>query len=204
MRFPEVEVNWYDGGIRPVMPKGWPAGKNMDDSGGAAIFYGTRDTLICGCYGVRPWLLSGRTPTSSKTQREVPAVTTTRNNREIVDDTATHVQDWVRACKESPENRVETASNFSEAGPFNEMVVMGVLAVRLQGLHKELEWDGANMQFTNIGDNDEISFIKSDNFTIEDGHPSFGTEVERLNAKAAAQEFIKHTYREGWSLPAMP
>ena len=44
--------------------------------------------------------------------------------------------DWVRACKESPENRVETASPFSEAGPFNEMVVMGVCAVRLQGLNK--------------------------------------------------------------------
>ena len=39
-----------------------------------------------------------------------------------------HEMDWVRACKESPENRVETASPFSEAGPFNEMVVMGVNA----------------------------------------------------------------------------
>ncbi len=41
---------------------------------------------------------------------------------------------------------------FSEAGPFNEMVVMGVLAVRLQALNKELEWDGPNMKFTNITD----------------------------------------------------
>ena len=40
-----------------------------------------------------------------------------------------HEQDWVRACKENPETRVPTASDFSEAGPFNEMVVMGVLAV---------------------------------------------------------------------------
>jgi len=71
VKFPEVEINWYDGGIRPVMPKGWPAGKNMDDQGGAAIFYGTKDTLICGCYGVNPWLLSGRKPESPKTQREV-------------------------------------------------------------------------------------------------------------------------------------
>ena len=30
------------------------------------------------------------------------------------------------------------------------MVVMGVLAVRLQGLNKELEWDGENMEFTNL------------------------------------------------------
>jgi len=110
----------------------------------------------------------------------------------------------VRACKENPANRVETASHFGDAGPFNEMVVMGVLAVRLQGLHKELLWDGANMQFTNIGDNDKISFIKSDNFQIVDGHPTFGADREEVNAKAFAQELIKHTYREGWSLPAMP
>ena len=50
--------------------------------------------------------------------------------------------DWVRACKESPSNRLMTKSDFSEAGPFNEMVVMGVLAVRLQNLNRELLWDG--------------------------------------------------------------
>ena len=193
VHFPEVEVNWYDGGIKPLMPKGWPAGKNMNDSGGAAIFYGTKDTLICGCYGVNPWLLSGKKPTSPKTQREIANAMG-----------GGHEMDWVRACKESPENRVPTASNFNEAGPFNEMVVMGVLAVRLQGLNKELDWDGANMKFTNIGNNDEISFVKSDNFKIVDGHPTFGKEDIKLNAKATAEELIKHTYRSGWSLPAMP
>ena len=193
VKFPEVEVNWYDGGIKPVMPKGWPAGKDMNDSGGAAIFYGTKDTLVCGCYGVNPWLLSGKKPNSPKTQREI---------QNAMD--GGHEMDWVRACKESPENRVPTASDFSEAGPFNEMVVMGVLAVRLQGLNKELNWDGANMKFTNIADNEELSFIKADNFEIKDGHPTFGKEYFKINAKATAEELIKHTYRSGWSLPAMP
>ena len=193
VKFPEVEVNWYDGGIKPVMPKGWPAGKNMNDSGGAAIFYGTKDTLICGCYGVNPWLLSGKKPVSPKTQREIEKAMG-----------GGHEMDWVRACKENPENRIPTASDFSEAGPFNEMVVMGVLAVRLQGLNKELDWDGANMKFTNIGNNEEISFIKSDNFKIVDGHPTFGKEDIKLNAKATAEELINHTYRDGWNLPAMP
>ena len=197
VRFPEVEVYWYDGGIRPMMPQGWPAGRNMDNSGGGAIFYGTRDVLICGCYGRQPWLLSGRTPNSPKTQREVPAAEGVRGD-------AVHTMDWVRACKENFENRQAPASDFAEAGPFNEMVVMGVLAVRLQGLHKELEWDGAKMEFTNIGDNEEITFIKSDDFRIVDGHPTFNAPSEKLNAKAAAKELIQHTYREGWSLPAMP
>ena len=64
--------------------------------------------------------------------------------------------DWVRACKESPESRVKSKSDFSEAGPFNEMVVMGVLAVRLQGLNKELEWNGEKMEFTNISDTETL------------------------------------------------
>ena len=187
---PEVEVNWYDGGLTPFRPEGVPAGKNLNDQGGAAIFHGTKDTLICGCYGVNPWLVSGKNPVSPKTQREV---------------TVSHEMDWVRACKESPENRVETASPFSEAGPFNEMVVMGVLGVRLQGLNQELNWDGENMKFTNIPSGATIRTIIEDGFKIVDGHPTFDkTMTEPVDANAFAEELIKHTYKNGWKLPEMP
>ncbi len=187
---PEVEVVWYDGGLQPDKPNGWPEGKDMNNQGGGVIFHGTKDTLVCGCYGRDPWLISGRTPNAPKFRRRIDV---------------SHEQDWVRACKESPENRVETASPFSEAGPFNEMVVMGVLAVRLQGLNKKLEWDGKNMQFTNIKDDETIRIIKEDNFSIHDGHPTFERiYTDPINAKAFASELIKHEYRDGWTLPEMP
>jgi len=190
MKLPEVEVNWYDGGLQPDKPDGWPDGKDMNNSGGGLIFYGTKDKLITGVYGKDPWLLSGRTPNSPKFRRRI--------------DT-THEQDWIRACKESAENRVETASPFSEAGPFNEMVVMGVLAVRLQNLNKELRWDGKNMKFTNINDNDKLKIVIKDNFKIHDGHPTFNKEwTDEFSAKDFASELIKHKYRDGWSLPDMP
>jgi hypothetical protein len=113
--------------------------------------------------------------------------------------------DWVRACKESPENRVPTKSDFSEAGPFNEMVVMGVLAVRLQGLNKELEWDGENMEFTNITDSDSMKICIEDHFSITDGHPTFDKKwTEPINAKQFAKEMVRHSYRDGWQLPEMP
>ena len=167
-----------------------PVGKRLNDAGGAAIFYGTKDTLICGCYGKDPWLLSGRKPNAPKIERRVEV---------------THEMDWVRACKENPESRMQTKSPFSEAGPFNEMVVMGVLAVRLQTLNRELEWDGANMQFTNISDEDKIEIIEKDGFSIKDGHPTFDKKMTPPQpAKAFAQELIKHTYQNGYSLPAMP
>lgn len=187
---PEVEVHWYDGGLKPEFPKGYPEGKNMNDAGGAVIFHGTKDTLICGCYGKDPWLLSGRVPNAPKVCRRVPV---------------SHEQDWIRACKESPANRVKTASDFSEAGPFNEMVVMGVLAIRLQELHKELAWDGPNMRFTNIKDNETLKILIKDDFKIVDGDPKFNKIwTDPINANQFATELIKHNYRTGWKLPDMP
>ena len=187
---PEVEVYWYDGGITPVRPAGMPEGRSLNDQGGGAIFYGTKDTLICGCYGVNPWLVSGRKPSAPKMNREI---------------TVSHEQDWIRACKEDAKNRVKTASDFSEAGPFNEMVVMGVLAVRLQGLNRELLWDGDNMRFKNIGSGDQIAIMIEDGFTIHNGHPTFNKRyTDPINAQQFAAEMIRHNYREGWELPAMP
>ncbi|MDR3251811.1 MAG: Gfo/Idh/MocA family oxidoreductase [Tannerella sp.] len=188
---PEVEVHWYDGGMMPDRPAGFPQGRQlMGDGGGLVIFHGTKDTLLCSCYGGKPWLLSGRVPTAPKVCRRV---------------TLSHELDWVRACKESPANRVKSASDFSEAGPFNEMVVMGVLAVRLQALKKVLDWDGENMKFTNIGADETIRTVIKDGFTINDGHPSFDkTYTPAVNAQEFAAELINHKYRDGWKLPAMP
>jgi hypothetical protein len=187
---PEVVVNWYDGGIRPEMPDGWPAGRNMNDAGGGVIFYGTKDILVAGCYGRNPWLLSGRVPNAPKFVRRVPT---------------NHYMDWVRACKENPNNRTETASAFHEAGPFNEMVVMGVLAVRLQALNKELHWDGQNMRFTNIGENETLRTVIRDGFKIEDGHPTFARDwTDPKNARQYAADLVNRPYRSGWKLPAMP
>jgi hypothetical protein len=113
--------------------------------------------------------------------------------------------DWVRACKESKENRQMTNSDFSEAGPFNEMVVMGVLAVRLQNLHKVLHWDGENMKFTNIGPDETLRIMIEDGFSVKDGHPTFNkTYTDPINALEFANEMIKHNYRAGWNLPNMP
>jgi hypothetical protein len=190
IKYPEVEVVWYDGGLQPTKPAGWPEGRDMNDDGGGVIFHGSKDILICGCYGKDPWLLSGRTPVVPKTERRVET---------------SHEMDWVRACKESPDSRIITKSDFSDAGPFNEMVVMGVMAVRLQGLNKTLNWDGDLMQFTNIADSETIKICIEDHFNITDGHPTFDRKyTDPINAKAFASEMVKHTYRQGWVLPEMP
>ena len=191
---PEVEIHWYDGGLLPDRPEGFPAGEDMMAMGGGiTIFHGTKDTLVCGCYGQKPRLLSGRVPNAPKVCRRVENAMG-----------GGHEQDWIAQCK-ACSNRVPCKSDFREAGPFNEMVVMGVLAVRLQTLNKELLWDGQNMKFTNITDDEVIRIIKKDDFKIVDGDPKFDKKwTDPVPAQQFAAELIKHNYRDGWKLVDMP
>lgn len=189
LALPEVKLTWFDGGLRPTLPEGMPVGKHFLDDG-CTIFYGTKDTMIVGSWGQNPYLLSGRTPV-------VPSMT-----RVI---TVSHQQDWIRACKENPKNRVSTTSDFTESGPLNEMIVMGVAAVRLQSLGQALKWDGENMKFTNIPADAKIRSVIKDNFNIKDGNPTFDrTYSDPVDANLFAQRLIKPVYRQGWNLPDMP
>ncbi len=197
LQLPEVDVYWYDGGLLPYRPDLLPEGVNlMADGLGGCIFVGSKDTLYCNCGGVGRRLLSGREPSVKPTLRRIPEAKGYKDGP--------HEQDWIRACKESPASRTPASSHFGVSGPFNEMVLLGVLAIRLQGLHKTLHWDGENMAFTNISEKDSIRVLKSDHFEIQDGRPSFNKSMVELNALEAAKEYIKHTYREGWSLPEIP
>ena len=191
LALPACELTWYDGGLVPNVPLNMPEGKKLDPSG-VCIFYGTKDTMVTGCYGKNPFLCSGRTPQVPERCRVIP-------------QEEYHQQDWIRACKEPYESRVATTSDFRDAGPLNEMVVMGVAAVRLQSLGYWLKWDGENMKFTNISKNDKIRSIVEDRFHIENGNPTFDRVYsDPVDANAYAERLIKPVYREGWKLPDMP
>jgi predicted dehydrogenase len=53
-----------------------------------------------------------------------------------------HIRDWIRACK----GGAASCSNFSLAGPYTEWLVLGAIAVRVEG---KLLWDAKNLRFTN-------------------------------------------------------
>jgi predicted dehydrogenase len=197
VNMPAVRVYWYDGGLLPNRSDLIPDGENlMSDGLGGCIFVGSKDTLICDCGGFRARLVSGRIPKVTPYLRRIPGATG------YVD--GPHEQDWIRACKETPENRVQPTSNFSYSGPFNEMVLLGVLAIRLQSLNRTLLWNAEKMEFSNISAGDELDIVTSNDFCVEDGHPTFNKQFAKSNALQSAAGYIKHTYREGWNLPAMP
>ena len=53
-----------------------------------------------------------------------------------------HYRDWIRACKGGE----PSCSNFKIAGPFAEWILLGTVALRVEG---KLEWDRARMRFNN-------------------------------------------------------
>ncbi len=189
LALPPCELTWYDGGLRPNLPFDIPEGKKFDGNG-VTVFYGTKDTMVVGTYGDRPFLVSGREPIVPELERVVKL---------------SHQQDWIRACKEDADDRVKSASDFSLSGPLNEMIVMGVAAVRLQELEQWLKWDGKNMRFTNIPKDAKLHVSNAIKFEIHDGHPSFSAADNNLvDANLYAERLIKPVYQNGYKLPDMP
>lgn len=127
-KMPAVKVTWYDGGLLPSRPGSLPDGIELGQGKNGIVFHGTKGKLVCGNYGENYRLL----PEDKFAKLVKPAKTVRRV-------TVKHEMDFVRACKESPESRILPASNFEYACPLNEMVVMGNLAVRMQGLKKKLK-----------------------------------------------------------------
>lgn len=202
VNMPEVNVFWYDGGLRPERPAELKDGMMMGDENGGIIFVGKKGKIMTGCYGMNATLLP--VENMANFQKPKPWLPRVPGGNGDIWSTNAHEQDWIRASKESKENRKEASSNFGFSGPFNEMVVMGVLAVRLQGLNRDLLWDGEQMKFTNISSNDEIKIVSVDEFEVVDGDPKFVRDYVKLNALSTANEWIKHTYHNGFTLPPMP
>ena len=190
VEMPPVKFTWYDGGLMPERPEGLPEGKTMGDGGGGAMFVGSKGTLICSTYALDPYIIGreNNPPQVDPIFRRVPDAME-----------GGHEMDWVRACKESKGNRTMPSSTFDYAGPLTEVVVMGNLAVRLQDLKRPLQWDGKNMQITNIDEKDEIRVVTSDQFEVVNGDPKFNTSYATINAREAAQNYIHPSYRKGWS-----
>jgi predicted dehydrogenase len=190
--FPELELTWYDGGLIPARPYNLPDDAPMKPGGGF-MFVGSEATLIAEAYGAN-WKVYKN---GEETKPE------TRVSLERIPDNplggGRHEMHFVDCCK----NGGTPASNFNYAGPFNEMVVMGNLAVRLQSLEKTLRWDSEKMQVTNIGTNETLRTAQllpySSNIVTKKVDDDSKKWVE-WNALEMCNKWIKHEYQNGWKL----
>ncbi len=188
---PEMTLHWYDGGWMPPRPDELMDRERMGDENGGCIFYGTRGKIMCGSFAQNPTLL----PTREMEHFKEPE----RTIRRIFNATeGGHEQEWIRSCKENRSNRLEATSHFGYAGSLSETVALSGLAVRLQSLDRKLNWDGPNLRFTNITEADTIRIATKNQFEIINGNPRVNNEYTTLPAKPMAEEWIRHTYRQGW------
>ena len=192
LALPELELIWYDGGLMPSRPYDLPNDAPMNPGGGF-MFIGSEATLIAESYGNK-WKVY-------KNGEEI--IPQTRVTLERIPDHpkggGRHEMNFVECCKTGG----KPASNFDYAGPFNEMVVMGNLAVRMQSLQKTLLWDSENMRITNIGANEKLRTAKLLPFSEDIVTRKVEREAKKWiewNALEMSKEWIKHEYHNGYSL----
>ena len=113
-----------------------------------SLFIGDKGMLTTGTYGEQTRLL----PLEKMRDYKFPPPLLTRSPG--------HYRDWIRACKGGE----PSCSNFNVAAPFVEWMLLGVIALRVEG---KLEYDATKMRFTN---------------------------------NSAANQYLKPTFRKGWSL----
>ena len=146
----------------------------MGDGGNGIIFEGSKGKMMAGTYGVNPQLL----PTNLTAKTKVPETIA-----RVKGGAEGHYAAWVEACiaGHGSKEHKNLSSHFDIAGPLTESVLMGNLAIRSYD-YKDTDkkgqttYPGRNIQLTWDGPNMKI------------------TNFEPAN------QFVKRTYRDGWSL----
>jgi predicted dehydrogenase len=128
---PPVKVFWYDSLKKQPDFPGVPEGELIGDKDiNGSLFIGEKGMVTTGCYGENTRLV----PKIENADYMMPPQVLTRSPG--------HYRDWIRACKGGE----PACSNFGVSGPFVQWMLLGVIAMRVEG---KLEWDAKNMRFTN-------------------------------------------------------
>ena len=127
-------MTWYDGGILPERPEIIEHGRQLGDNDGGVLIVGDRNTLMHGVYGREPRLI----PETTHLETQQPARTMARSPGIY--------QEWIDAIKDRSK---VTTSNFEYAGKLTETMLLGNIAVLRASEHQVMEYDAANMRFTN-------------------------------------------------------
>ena len=95
-----------------------------------SVFIGDKGIITTGTYGENTRLI----PVEKMKDYRFPPELLTRSPG--------HYRDWIRACKGGE----PSCSNFNVAAPFVEWMLLGVIALRVEG---KIEYDSAKMRITN-------------------------------------------------------
>jgi predicted dehydrogenase len=132
---PPVRITWYDGGLRPPWPEEMGPGRALPEHG--VLFIGDKGKLLTEGWGGQQRLLPyEKTACYQKPPRALPR-------------SKGHHRDWLDACKGGP----PASSNFPCGAKLTEIVLLGVLALRLG---KRTAWDAANLKVLGMPEADAL------------------------------------------------
>lgn len=132
---PAVKMFWYDGGLGPARPEGFPDDEPFPKR--SVLFVGDKGVMLCGGAGGKPRLLPDSRMDSY--QRPAPKIPRVK----------THHGNWLDGCK----GAVVPCSNFEYAARLTEITLLGLVAIRTG---KKLQWDAPNLKVTNAPEADVI------------------------------------------------
>jgi predicted dehydrogenase len=131
---PPVKLTWFDGRLLPPWPKDLEPGRRLEGNG--ALLIGDKGTIMHGSHGAGGVRIIPEVKMKAykRPEKTIPRVKGGQSG---------HEQDWIRACKDGK----PASSSFDYGGALTEMVLLGVLAMRIKDT--PLEWDPVNLKVTN-------------------------------------------------------
>jgi len=130
-----LKVTWYDGGLRPPVPDGWPEDENFPSRG--SYYVGEKGVLISPGLGGRPRLL----PESKHEGYTPPPKSIARSKG--------HHRDWIDACKGGP----PASSHFEYGARLTEILMLGILSLRTRS---RIHWDPVALKAKGLAAADPI------------------------------------------------
>jgi hypothetical protein len=161
-----------DGGIKPGRPEELAANEPFGPNG--VLFEGTKGKMMCDVYGANPRLLPLSRTNEAKVKQSVDRVPGGVDG---------HYWSFVEACI-AGYGKMKLSSPFEVAGPLTETLLIANLAIRGTDIQKPAA-DGK--RFTYPGRDIKLLWDK-ENLRV--------TNFDDVN------QFVKRTYRQGWSLGA--
>jgi predicted dehydrogenase len=140
---PPVKLTWWDGLI-PPRPDDLEPGRDLTGGGNGTLFVGDKGKIMCPGWAGTPRLI----PETKMREYQRPAKTLPR--------VGGIYRDWINACKEGK----KASSDFSYSGPFTEVILLGVVAMRTE---QKLYWDGPDMKATNYANAEQYVIPKYEN-----------------------------------------
>jgi predicted dehydrogenase len=141
---PELELNWYDGGIEPRRPPELADSATMGTGGEGVIYTGDDGKVMTAFMGENPRVMAKNgtmtMPFGTPTEKPEPFQATRPNlGGSASGADASHYLEWVRACQGGPPAR----ASYSYEAPIVETLLLGCIAVRT---HERLAWDSSKFE----------------------------------------------------------